>query len=85
MEEMIILSKEEDQKKREIARIIREETSYSVCRDDVELVSRDATCSIYSAKLVIANENGKVFFDVEIICKVYQFEKKREIILIKKR
>jgi len=83
MGNIIILSKDEEQRRKEIARIMREETYYSVSRDDVEFVSCDETGSTYSAMLVIANENGKGVHDVEITCKLYRFEDKREIIVRK--
>lgn len=79
MEDFIILSKDEEQRRKEIARIMREETSYSVSRDDVELESCNETCSTYSAMLVIANESGDGVHDVEIIYKFYFRENRYEI------
>ena len=79
MEDFIILSKDEEQRRKEIARIMREETFYSVGIDSVELESCDETCSIYSAMLVIANENGNGVHDVEITYKIYHHENRHEI------
>ena len=83
MEDFIILSKDEEQRRKEIARIMREKTFYSVGRDDVELESYNETCTTYSAMLVIANESGDGVHDVEIIYKLYHRENRYEIIVRK--
>ena len=79
MDDFIVLSKEEEQRRKEIARTMREKTSYSVSKDDVELESSNETCSIYSAMLVIANENGNGVHDVEITDTIYHHDKRHEI------
>lgn len=83
MEDFIILSKDEERRRKEIARIMREETFYSVSRDDVELESCNETCSVYSAMLVIANENDNGVHDVEITYKLYHHEDRYEITIRK--
>ena len=79
MEDFIILSKDEEQRRKEIARIMREETSYSVGREDVLLELCNETCTIYSAMIVIANESGDGVHYVEIIYKFYHYENRYEI------
>ena len=79
MEDFIILSKDEEQRRKEVARIMREETFYSVSRDDVLLESCNETCTTYSAMLVIANESGDGVHYVEIFYKFYHHENRYEI------
>jgi len=79
MEGFIVLSKDEEQKRKEIASIMREKTSYSVRKDDVELESCNETYSIYSAMLVIANENGDGVHDVKIIFTLYHHKNRYEL------
>ena len=74
MGKIMSLPKNEGEIKKEVARIMREETFYSICPKDVKVKNFTEESSTYSAKIRVASENGNHINLVEIICIIYPCE-----------
>ena len=79
MGKSVLLKEHDDNLKKEIARIMREETFYSIRPIDVNLKSYTVECFTYSAKIRVESERGDHVNLVGVICKIYPRKKFHEV------
>ena len=83
MEKIVSLKDYNDDVKKEVARIMREETFYSIRPCDVKIKAYTTGSATYQSKLWVESENGQEINQVEIICTIYPWEDAYEIIVNK--